>query len=91
MVFWYQEVSESEGLKAKFRPSAGPANRRNPFWVRANHIEGKFLSSRVRLMSDLCALAVLGVCLGMQLAVCEFARNMLGWAGMIYLYLPFFF
>ncbi|XP_045899095.1 CTP synthase 1-like, partial [Micropterus dolomieu] len=25
----------------------------------------------------------LGVCLGMQLAVCEFARNVLGWKGTI--------
>lgn len=29
-------------------------------------------------------MCVAGVCLGMQLAVCEFARNVLGWKGKLY-------
>lgn len=28
-----------------------------------------------------CLFVCVGVCLGMQLAVCEFARNELGWEG----------
>lgn len=31
-----------------------------------------------------CKNAISGVCLGMQLAVCEFARNVLGWEGKLY-------
>lgn len=35
--------------------------------------------SEAQYWADVCVSA--GVCLGMQLAVCEFARNTLGWTG----------
>lgn len=43
---------------------------------------GWFVILKLRATNSMSAMsAFTGVCLGMQLAVCEFARNVIGWQG----------
>lgn len=66
-------------------PSTGRGNSRNPSWVedRYNYLTLSDFVCNVIGNSCHCHCVPAGVCLGMQLAVCEYARNVIGWKGKI--------